>query len=154
MKVTIFDVFPSSLIDSNVNLKWKQRKNKELRARSLVRSILGVKGHVGVSGWDQEEWQALNHSQGPTQNQTTSWLVHNWSTFGAKTNHGQTQTHKTHHGPNLGEAITFPLIVYFVPSHGTSTQMSFCLGTPKWESRIPTTRTYGTLEAHNFACRP
>jgi len=50
-------------------------------------------------------------------------------------NHGQTRTHKTHHGPNLGEAITFPLIVYFVPSHETSTQMSICLGTPKWESQ-------------------
>jgi len=24
----------------------------------------------------------------------------------------QIRTHKTHHGPNLGEAITFPLIVY------------------------------------------
>jgi hypothetical protein len=24
------DVFPNSLIDSNINLKWKQQKNKEL----------------------------------------------------------------------------------------------------------------------------
>jgi hypothetical protein len=28
-----------------------------------------------------------------------------------------------------------PFILYFVPSHETSTQMSFCPGTPKWESR-------------------
>jgi len=61
--------------------------------------------------------------------------MHNWSTFTARTNHGQIQTHKTHHGPNLGEVTTFPLIVYFVPSHGTSTQMSFCPKTPKWKSR-------------------
>jgi hypothetical protein len=48
---------------------------------------------------------------------------------------GQTRTHKTHHGPDLGEATTFPLIVYFVPSHETSTQMSFCPRIPKWESQ-------------------
>jgi hypothetical protein len=68
-------------------------------------------------------------------NQITSWLVHNWSIFGAKTSHEQTWTHKTHHGPDLGEATTFPLIVYSVPGHEASTQMSFCLETPKWESR-------------------
>jgi hypothetical protein len=64
-------------------------------------------------------------------NQTTSWLVHSWSTFGAKTSHGQTWTHKTHHGSDLGEATTFPLIVYYVPGHGTSTQMAFCPDTPE-----------------------
>jgi hypothetical protein len=31
----------------------------------------------------------------------------------------------------LGEATTFPLIVYFVLGHGTNTQMSFCPWTPK-----------------------
>jgi len=34
--------------------------------------------------------------------------------------------------PKFGEATTFPFIIYSVPSHKTSTQMSFCLGTPKW----------------------
>jgi hypothetical protein len=43
------------------------------------------------------------------------------NTFGAQKNHGQTQIHKTHHGPYLGEATTFPLIVYFMLSHETST---------------------------------
>jgi len=47
----------------------------------------------------------------------------------------QTRTYKTHHGSDLGEATTFPFIVYFVPGHGTSTQMSFCPEIPKWESR-------------------
>jgi hypothetical protein len=59
--------------------------------------------------------------------------VHSWSTFGAKTSHRQTQTHKTHHGPNLGEAITFPFIVDSVPLHEAHIQMAFCPGTPKWE---------------------
>jgi hypothetical protein len=61
--------------------------------------------------------------------------MHSWSTFGAKTNHGQTRTHKTHHGSDLGEATIFPFIVYFVPLHETHIQMAFCLGTPKWESQ-------------------
>jgi hypothetical protein len=46
----------------------------------------------------------------------------------------QTQIHKTHHGSNLGEATTFPFIVYFVPGHGIGIQMTFYLETPKWES--------------------
>jgi hypothetical protein len=61
--------------------------------------------------------------------------MHNLNIFGAKTNHGQTRIHKSHHGPNLGESITFPLIVYFVAGHGTNIQMTFCLKTPKWESQ-------------------
>jgi hypothetical protein len=60
--------------------------------------------------------------------------MHSLSTFGAKTSHGQTQTHKTHHDPDLGEATTFPFIVYFMHGHGTSTKMAFCPGTSKWVS--------------------
>jgi len=41
--------------------------------------------------------------------------------------HEQTWTHKIHHGPDLGEATTFPLIIFFMPSP----QMSFCPKTPK-----------------------
>jgi hypothetical protein len=50
-------------------------------------------------------------------------------------NHEQTQTHKTNHDPNLGEATTFRLIVLFVPGHRANTQMSFCLEIPKLEFR-------------------
>jgi hypothetical protein len=55
------------------------------------------------------------------------------NTFGAHMNHEQTRTHKTHHGLNLGEATTFPLIIFFVHGHEASTQMSFCPKTPKLE---------------------
>jgi len=48
----VIDAFPSPLIDSNVNLKLKQWKSKELGARSLARNISGVKGCAGASGWD------------------------------------------------------------------------------------------------------
>ncbi len=57
--------------------------------------------------------------------------------------HEQTQIHKTHHDPNLGEAITFPLIVFFVLGDGANTQMSFC-------PDIPKIVTLTTLEAHTF----
>jgi hypothetical protein len=78
-------------------------------------------------------------------NQTTSWLVHSRSTFSARMSHGQIRTHKTHHGSDLGEATTFPLIVYSMLGHGTSTQMSFCPGTLKWESR-----NSQSWDAYNF----
>jgi hypothetical protein len=58
--------------------------------------------------------------------------------------HRQIRTHKIHHGPDLGEATTFPLVVYYVPLHEGHIQMAFCPGIPKWESRnsqtwVPTT---------------
>jgi hypothetical protein len=65
-------------------------------------------------------------------NQTITWLVHSLSTFDARTNYEQIQTHKTHHGPDLGEATTFSLIVYYVLLHEAHIQMAFCPGTPKW----------------------
>ncbi len=57
--------------------------------------------------------------------------MHSWSTFGTWMNHKQTQTHKIHHGLNLREATTYPLIVLFVPRNRPYTQMSFCPETPK-----------------------
>jgi hypothetical protein len=61
--------------------------------------------------------------------------MHSLNIFGTRTDHEQTRTHKIHHGPNLGEAITFPLIEYSMPLHKAHIQMAFCLGIPKWESR-------------------
>jgi len=77
--------------------------------------------------------------------------MHSWSTFGARTSHGQTQTHKIHHGPNLGEATTFSLIVYFVPLQEAHIQMVFLsLGSPE----IAKVGTPATLGPHNFVCKP
>ncbi len=52
--------------------------------------------------------------------------MHNLSTFGARKNHEQLRTHKTNHDPDLGEAITFPLIVFYAPLHEAHIQMAFC----------------------------
>ncbi len=69
-------------------------------------------------------------------------------------NHGQTQTHKTHHSPNLGEGTTFPLIVFSMHGHGARTQMSFCLGLSSGRPKIPKIGTPATFEARNVMCRP
>jgi len=50
--------------------------------------------------------------------------------------HGQIQTHKIHHGLDLGEATNFPFIVYFVRLHEAHIQMAFLsrdsqVGVPK-----------------------
>ncbi len=60
--------------------------------------------------------------------------MHSHGTFGAWMNHRQTRTHKIHHGLDLGEVTTFPLIVFTVPRHGANTEMSFCPEIPKLES--------------------
>ncbi len=54
--------------------------------------------------------------------------MHSLNTFGARTNHRQPRTHKTHHGPNLGEAITFPLIVFSTSFNRATSKWHFVLG--------------------------
>jgi len=65
--------------------------------------------------------------------------MHSWNIFGARMSHGQIQIHKIHHGPDLGGAITFPLIVYFVPLHEAHIQMAFWMcesqNSHNWNSR-------------------
>ncbi len=63
------------------------------------------------------------------------WLVHipghPW-VLGQATG---TLDHKTHHGPDSGEATTFPHIVFSAPRFGDYIQMALFLGTPKLESQ-------------------
>jgi hypothetical protein len=93
----------------------KQQKSKELGHAHWF-ATLWVEGHAELQdGTRNNDKQLITH--GYVQIKQTSWLVHSLNTFGARTNHGHPRTHKTHHGPNLGDATTFPLIVYFVPFH-------------------------------------
>jgi hypothetical protein len=78
--------------------------------------------------------------------QTTKWLVHirehPW-VLGQATG---TLDHKTHHGPDSGEAMGFPHIVFFATFHGDYIQMALFPGTPKLESRnCPKTVPVGVL---------
>ncbi len=104
-------------------------------ARSLARNAL--KGQRGVLELRDGIRKSDKHQlfTWACAKSNTRWLMHSWSsTFGARTSHEQIRTHKTHHGLDLGEATTFPLIVYSVIAHEAHIQMAFCLGTPKWES--------------------
>jgi hypothetical protein len=69
------------------------------------------------------------------QNQPTSWLVHIRNHSWCWDELRATQTHLTHHGPDSGEATTFPHIVFYVLLYGTHIWMAFCLETPKEESQ-------------------
>jgi hypothetical protein len=60
-----------------------------------------------------------------------------------------TSTHKIHHGPDSGEATTFPHIVLFTARSGGYIQMAQILGTPEMESRNCPGWTSRTLRAHN-----
>ncbi len=46
-----------------------------------------------------------------------------------------TLDHETHYGPDLGEATTFPHILFFAPRFGDYIQMAIFPETPKLESR-------------------
>jgi hypothetical protein len=89
-----------------------------------------VEGHVGASGWDWEELTSFTYSHGPLYKTNTRWFVHSWSILVLR----WATTTQIHHYLDLGEATTFPLIVYFMPLHEVHIQMAFCLRTPKWES--------------------
>ncbi len=53
-----------------------------------------------------------------------------------------TLTHKTHHGPDSGEATTFPHIVFSTSHHGDYIRMALFPGTvPGW--------SLGTLDVHS-----
>jgi len=96
----------------------------------------------------------MTHSHGLAQKQITSWLVHSWSTFGVRTNHGQIQTHKTHHGPDLGKPSPSPLEYTMCMATGPAPKCHFVSGLQSESLEIPTIMTFTTLGAHNFACRP
>ncbi len=122
---------PSSLMDSIMNPKMKTMEGKKVGARSLAHNTSGVKRRARALGWVLGTLTSKSTTHTDLTNQTISWLVHNYNTFGAHTNHKQTWTHKTHHSLDFGEATTFPLIVFFVVGHGANTRMSFCPGTLK-----------------------
>jgi hypothetical protein len=72
------------------------------------------------------------------QNKPPTWLVHipgHPLVLGQATG---TSDHKTHHGPDLGDATTIPHIVYSATLRRTHIQKALFPGTPKLESRNPT----------------
>ncbi len=119
-----FDAPPSSFCDP----KWVQRVGFAKMARNLVplpthntRRGRGVV--LGISGLDQEEIKLFGHKSAFKTN--TSWLEVILHAFGARTSHGLTQIHKTHHSPGSGDVTTILPIVYSAFARGSGIRMSF-----------------------------
>jgi len=60
----------------------------------------------------------------------------------------------THHGLDLGEAINFPHIVYYVPFHAPTSEWLFVPGLPRRSPETVPVWTPETLHDHNFLLRP
>jgi hypothetical protein len=73
--------------------------------------------------------------------------MHSWNTFSVMTSYMQPPTHKIHHGPDLGKATTFRIIIYSAFRHGGHILLDFCPGSLE----IFTVGTPATLGVHNFA---
>jgi hypothetical protein len=61
MVSSFHDTLPSSLLDSNVSLKWKHRKNKELGHALWLVALWGYKGMLEIWGESKK-----NDKQSPT----------------------------------------------------------------------------------------
>jgi len=134
-----------------VSYKWRAPKSLVSPKLGLSHSSCGISGTWGtrpVSSTkggergvlkaprlDQEEGQAYAIIQSCIKIQPTSWLEFILHIFSVGTSHRWPWTHLTHHGPNSGEATTFPHIVFFATLRRTCIQMVLFLGTPKVESR-------------------
>jgi len=143
---------PKLSVNSNVSLKVKTTKGMGIH--SLACNTLGGRGvcwssEMGTRTNDKR----VNYSHNQT-NQTTNWLMHNWNTFGAWTSHEHTQIHKTHHGSNLGEAITFPLIYFLWLIMGLHPNVILSCDSQVGSPEIFKIETFNILKGHNFLCRP
>ncbi len=113
----------------------------------------GERGALKAPGLDQEERQLLSYLVLHPK-PTTRGLVHLWKHPWCRDKSRATLIHWTHHGPDLGEAITFPHIVFSVLFHRAHAQMALCPGTPKWSPKTVQIWTLETLGIHNFSLRP
>jgi hypothetical protein len=130
------DTPPNSFVDSIMSPKGEQWKDKELGYIPLFTTFWGKRScwssEMGTTKSDKQ----VNYSHRPTQIKQRvgkcivgTFLVHKWIT----NKHELTRLISSQ--PGLGEATTFPLIVFFVHGHEASIQMSFCPRTPKLESQ-------------------
>jgi hypothetical protein len=125
-------------MDSMASPKVKTMEGERIEACSLAcNTSWGVEGRVGACwssgmGLGRTISNSIIHMYLYKINNKLVNVKskHSW----CMDDHGQARTHKTHHDLDLGEAITFPLIVFSMLGHWANTQMLFCSRTPKWES--------------------
>ncbi len=136
---------PNSSKDPNVGPSRKTTEEGGVRAHSLAHNTLrGQRVVLELRDGTRTSWQAsLTHTGLHTTH--TRWLIHSWSTFGAKTSHGQHRHTRLTTARTCRKPPPSPFIVYSMTLHGGHIQMAYL-------SR--TIRTPPTLRAHNFLCRP
>jgi hypothetical protein len=125
---------PNSLKDSNVSPKCKQWKNKESRHVLWLASFWKGRRACWSFGVGQKRIDKLHlFTQTYTQqNEGGQYIVRTLLALRRVTGNSDTQDSPW---PRLGEATTFPFIVYSMPPHRRHIQMTFCLGISKWESQ-------------------
>jgi len=67
--------------------------------------------------------------------------------------HEHTWIHKTHHDLDLGEATTFPFIIFFLIVMGFTLKCHFSRDSQVGNLKIPKFETPTSLEAHNLLCK-
>jgi hypothetical protein len=84
----------------------------------------------------------------------TKWLVHSWSTFGAKTSHEQLGLTRFTMTQTWVKPPPSPLKYILCLSMRPTSKWHFVLGLLNRNPEIPRVGTPMTLGAHNFVCRP
>jgi hypothetical protein len=93
-------------------------------------------------------------------NTNTSQLMHSWSTFGARTSHGQLRLTRFTRLTRLimtrtwGKPPSSPLYYTLCLFTRPTSKWHFISGLPSGSPEIAKVGTLVTLGAHNFACKP
>ncbi len=84
----------------------------------------------------------------------TRWLVHSWNTFSARTSHQQFRFTRLMTTWTWGKPPPSPLQYTLCLSTKPTSKWHFVSGLPNGSPKIAKIRTFATLEARNFACKP
>ncbi len=134
--VLISDALLNSLLNPLEGPSGLNYENMEFGGTPDFQHQKGVEGHVR-SPWIRlgrgTRLSSLNLHPKPTTKGLVHIREHPW-VLGQATG---TLTHKTYHGPDSGEATTFPHIVFFATLRGgTTSKWLFFPGLPSWSHEI------------------
>ncbi len=135
-------------------LKWKHRKSKRVRSRSLACNTQRIEGCARVSGWEQKEFTSFNHSPEPAKTQheaVSAQLEHFWCQDESRA----TSNSQNSPWPELGGNHHLPPLQYTLQLlTGATSKWFFVRGLPNGDPEIPTIGIPAILEANNLTCRP
>jgi hypothetical protein len=115
--------------------RWRHWKEKELKRVPWLVAFQGRgacwSSKMGIRKIDKQvnySHELAQTKQQVGQCEVGTTLVHGWTT-------SKHELIRLTTARSWGEPTTFPLIVYSMHGHETSTQMWFCPRTPKWKSQ-------------------